>query len=205
MWNDMADYFRAFVRISDDPGDFVSAGEGLVSSMKEGEGIVKADIVDSRYFQRTGHPGGTVYFWGDDDYEQRLLELADAFEGLDVTLLEGYYFFMQYGGELAKKFKAVEKSESYDEVLKGAGRFITSSPQSALEALAAGSNPVYLEKPGVRSAWRAKMESFGIPVLETFSGNEISRKMAETFIYNDNLLRNDAASEVATYIKDKLS
>jgi len=74
MWDEMADYFRAFVRITDNPDDFVSAGEGLVSSMKEGEGILKLDIVDPRYFETSSHDGGTWYFWGDDDYEQKLLE-----------------------------------------------------------------------------------------------------------------------------------
>ena len=205
MWDEMADYFRAFVRISDDPEDFVSAGEGLISSMKEGAGILKLDIVDPRYFENSAHTGGNWYFWGDDDYEQKLLELSEAFEGLDVSLLEGYYFFMQYGDELAKRFRAVEESENYDGILKNATRFLTSSPQSALEALAAGSMPIYLEKPGSSAAWREKLSSFGIPVIENFSKEAVAEKLAETFVYDEKVLRKDAASVAAHYIKDKLS
>jgi len=205
LWEDMADYFSLFVRISDDPDDFMTEESGLVSSMKEGSGIIKADIVDPRYFEKSVHDGGMVYFWGDDDYEMQLLPFARVFEGLDVTLLEGYYFFMQYGNELSRCFNRVEESETYDETLMRAERFITSSPQSALEALAAGSNPIYLMKPGAATAWQRKMEALGIPTIGSFSKNEISQKISEAFVYNDKLLQNDAASEVAMYIKDKLS
>ncbi|WP_456451892.1 hypothetical protein [Hydrogenimonas sp.] len=196
MWEEMAGYFRAFVRISDEPEDFATKESGV---------LVSPDIVDPRYFGDFAHEGGEVYFWGDDDYDKQLLSLADAFEGTGVTLLEGYYFFMQYGDELAKKFAAVEESEAYDEALTGASRFLTSSPQSALEALAAGSRPLYVEKPGAKPFWRAKMARFGIPVVEAFSKDKISQKHSETTVYRAQLLRNDAAIEVASYIKDKLS
>jgi len=148
MWESMADYFRGVVRISDDPEDYVTKERGLVSPVASGEGILTTEIVDPRYFEAAGHGETRVYFWRDDDYDTRLLALADAFEGLDVTLLEGYYFFLQYGEELAAKFAGVAESEAYDETLMGAKRFLTSSPQSALGALAAGANPLYIEKPG---------------------------------------------------------
>lgn len=205
MWEEMADYFRGFIRFSDDPDDFVTKETAMVSSMKEGERIRKADIVDPRYFETSSHEGGSVYFWGDDDYEKRLFELADAFAGLDVALLEGYYFFVQYGAELGKKFARIEESEAYDEILKGATRFLTSSPQSALEALAAGSAPLYIKKPGISSAWSAKLSEAGVPVLESFDHNEISLKLAETPVYRNESLRKDAAEGIAGYIKDNFS
>ena len=202
MWEEMADYFRGFIRFSDDPDDFVTKETAIVSSMKEGERIRKADIVDPRYFESPGHDLGNVYFWGDDDYEKRLLDFADAFEGLDVALLEGYYFFVQYGDELGKKFARVEESEAYDDVLKGATRFLTSSPQSALEALVAGSAPIYIQKPGVSSVWREKLARFGVPFLRSFERDEISFKLAETPVYRSESLRKDAAVDIAGYIKD---
>jgi len=196
MWEDMAGYFSAFVRISDEPEDFATKESGFVHM---------PEIVDPRYFGEFAHDGGTVYFWGDDDYDKELESLADAFAGSDVTLLEGYYFFMQYGDALARKFAAVEESESYDEALTGAERFLTSSPQSALEALAAGSGPIYIEKPGAPSAWRKTMEKFAIPVVESFSKDKISQKQSDTPVYKAQMLRNDAAAAIAAYIKDKLS
>ncbi|WP_353661770.1 hypothetical protein [Hydrogenimonas sp. SS33] len=205
MWEEMADYFRRFIRVSDDPEDFMTKEDGLVASMAEGEGILTVDIVDPRYFSSTSHDGGNIYFWGDDDYEKKLLQLSDAFEGLDITLLEGYYFFFQYGDELAAKFAGVEESESYDDLLMGASRFLTSSLQSALEALAAGSSPIYLPKPGAPRAGSEKCEKLGIPVIESFQKEAIAKKLNETLIYSDESLRNDASIETALYIKDKLS
>ena len=196
MWEDMAGYFSAFVRISDEPEDFATKESGFLQM---------PDIVDPRYFGDFSHDGGTVYFWGDDDYDKELLALSDVFEGLDVTLLEGYYFFMQYGDALAGKFAAVEEAEAYDEILTGASRFLTSSPQSALEALAAGSAPLYLEKPGAPRSWRERMERYGIPVVGSFSKDEISQKRSDATIPERKMLRNDAAEAVAAYIKDKLS
>jgi len=205
MWEDMATYFHKFIRISDNPDDFAQKSEILLSSMKEIEDAPQVDVVDSRYFEdNEDHNGGIVYFWGDDDYEQKLLELSDAFEGLDVTLLEGYYFFMQYGNELSKKFKSVKESESYDETLKKADIFITSSPQSAFEALVARSNPIYLKKPGTSDVWDRKMEKFGVPIILEFNNKLIKEKISEKLITKNILLKKDALSKVSLYIKDNI-
>lgn len=205
MYRSMASYFHKFIRISDDPDDFASKDEILLSSMKEIGNAPQVDVVDPRYFEdNEDHNGGIVYFWGDDDYEQKLLELSDVFEGLDVILLEGYYFFMQYGSELSNKFKSVEESEDYDYILKRADKFITSSPQSALEALAAGSNPIYLKKSGVSDIWDRKMEEYGIPVILEFNNKLIKEKISEKLINKNILLKKDALSKVSLYIKDNI-
>jgi len=205
MWEDMASYFHKFIRISDDPNDFASKDEILLSSMKEIGDAPQVDVVDPRYFENSeDHNGGIVYFWGDDDYEQKLLELSDSFEGLDVTLLEGYYFFIQYGNELSNKFKSVEESEDYDYILKRADKFITSSPQSALEALAAGSNPIYLKKPGASDIWDSKMESYKIPVISEFNNQLIKEKLSEKLINKNKLLQKETLFKASLYIKDNI-
>ena len=206
MWEDMASYFHKFIRISDNPDDFALKNEVLLSSMKKIGDAPQVDVVDPRYFvDKEDYNGGIVYFWGDDDYEQKLLGLSDAFEGLDITLLEGYYFFLQYGSELSSKFKAMGESENYDYILMKANKFITSSPQSAFEALATGSNPIYLKKPGALDIWDAKMENYGIPVIYSFDNQIIKKKLSEILIYNKKKLRKEAVLGVALYIKDNIS
>ena len=205
MWEDMASYFHKFIRISDNPDDFAQKSEILLSSMKEIEDAPQVDVVDSRYFEdNEDHNGGIVYFWGDDDYEQKLLESSDAFKGLDVTLLEGYYFFMQYGNELSKKFKSVKESEYYDEVLKSAEIFITSSPQSAFEALAAKSYPIYIKKPGISDAWDRKMEKYGVPIILEFNNKLIKEKISKKLINKDISSKKDVLHRVSLYIKDNI-
>ena len=205
MWEDMADYFRGFVRISDDPNDFITKENGLVSPLAAGEDVLTIDIVDPRYFDRTDHDKEAVYFWGDADYEMALAELSKAFEGMDVALLEGYYFFLQYADELQRDFAEIYESEEYEEILKSAKRFLTSSPQSALEALAAGSEPIYLPKPGADDIWESHLSRFGIPVCSGFDKEEIQKSLASVKSYRDDLLRKSAAKETAAYIKDKFS
>ena len=205
MWEDMADYFRGFVRISDDPKDFITKESGLVSPLATGEGILTIDIVDPRYFESFEHGNAKIYFWGDADYEMRLESLSQAFEGMDVALLEGYYFFLRYADELRMRFVKVYESEEYEAALKSARRFLSSSPQSALEALAAGSKPLYLPKPGIDEAWQGHLKRFGIPVCSDFEGHDIAQKIDEEGEYRADLLRKSAALETAEYIKDKLS
>jgi len=150
---DMADYYGKLVRICDDSCPSGPSSRILVICGSD------AQIVDPRYFEERDHSLRNIYFWGDDDYEQELAGVCEIFEDSDTALLEGYYFFLHYSGELQGCFKTVYESESYDEVLKGAGRFITSSPQSALEALAAGSSPIFIKKGSTAEFWcdRRKM------------------------------------------------
>jgi len=111
---------------------------------------------------------------------------------------------MQYGSELSKKFKSVVESEDYDEKLKKADKFITSSPQSALEALAAGSNPIYLKKPGASDIWDSKMESYKIPVISEFNNQLIKEKLSEKLINKNELLQKETLYRVSLYIKDNI-
>jgi len=206
VWEDMSSYFYRFIRISDNPNDFISKDELLLSSMKKIEDAPQVNVVDLRYFDEDlEHNKEVIYFWGDDDYNKELLRLSDAFDGLNVTLLEGYYFFLQYKDSLSSKFKAIEESENYDQVLKRAKRFITSSPQSALEALVAGSKPIYLKRPGVSSVWEKYLQSYGIPTIDTFDYHLIKEKLSNPLSYTKKKLKKDTIMEVATFIKDNLN
>ncbi len=205
MWEDMADYFRGFVRISDDPNDFITKESGLVSPLATGEDILTIDIVDPRYFESSEHRNENIYFWGDADYEMRLETLAKAFEGTHMALLEGYYFFLRYADELQREFVKIYEAQEYEEVLKSAKRFLTSSPQSALEALAASSAPIYLPKPDADEVWESHLSRFGIPVCSGFEKEKIQKSLTQAETYRDDLLRKSAPKETAAYIKDKFS
>ncbi len=195
---DMIGYFGRLVRISDLPEGRELAGELLIASGN-------SDIVDPKYFEEREHTLGEIFFWGDDDYDRKLLECADAFADLDIALLEGYYFFMQYAQELQGKFSSLFESETYDETLKGANRFVTSSHQSALEALAAGSRPVYVKKESSPSFFVERMRSYGIPVADSFEKEAIKKALAEIPDYRTDRLDLKSASTTAATIADFLN
>ena len=203
--SDMVDYYGKLVRFSDRPGAKALDGrELLFSSISEEEGVVKCDIVAPRYFDESNHTLGNVYFWGDDDYECALARHLQAFDGLDMALLEGYYFFMQYGDELEKGFEKIYENERYDEVLKGAKRFFTSSPQSALEALAAGSKPVYIKKDSTDTLKSIKLKEYGIPVVESFDRDSISSILSKSELYRIEELDRSSSGKVASIVADFL-
>ena len=145
---------------------------------------------------------GNIYFWGDDDYEQKLLEVSDIFRNLHIALLEGYYFFMQYATGLEDRFSKIFDSESYDEVLTGAEHFVTSSPQSALEALAAGSQPVYIKRESTPDFWNDRLQKYGIPLLESFSESGLKELLEKRISYKGELLDSKKASDVARSISE---
>ncbi len=203
--SDMVDYYGKLVRFSDRPGaKALDERELLLSSVSEEEGVVKCDIVAPRYFDESDHTLGNVYFWGDDDYECALAGHLEAFDGLDLALLEGYYFFMQYGDELEKGFEKIYENERYDEVLKGAKRFLTSSPQSALEALAAGSKPIYIKKDSTDTLRNIKLKEYGIPVVESFDRDSISNVLSKSESYRMERLDRLSSGKTASIVADFL-
>ncbi|MCF6201124.1 MAG: hypothetical protein L3J42_03190 [Hydrogenimonas sp.] len=199
---DMIEYYGGLVRFSDDPQAAPIGKDIVISSISQHDDVVKVDIVDPSYFERRKKSLNRVYFWGDDDYECGLVEHLDAFKDLGVKLLEGYYFFMQYGDELEKGFDEILESENYKDVLKSSEEFLTSSPQSALEALAAGSNPIYIKKESSPRFWSEKLLSFGIPVIESFDKIGIENTLALKRDYNRGSLSKDSGDEVAEKVVD---
>ncbi len=196
--DDMADYYGKLVRISDDPHSSAASSRHLLISGSE------AEIVDPRYFEETEHSFGDVYFWGDDDYEQELSGVCDTFKESGTALLEGHYFFLRYASELQGSFETVYESESYDEVLKGARRFITSSPQSALEALAAGSSPIFVKKSSTPEFWCDRLAEHSVPVLEVFDRESLLSCIERENEYEKGSLSPQSAGNVADMIYDFL-
>ncbi len=196
--SEMADYYGKLVHISDEP-EAGSASSAILSISGS-----DSQIVDPRYFEEALHSLGEVYFWGDDDYGQELAGVRETFEGLGISLLEGYYFFLQYAGELRQSFETVYESESYDEVLKSANRFITSSPQSALEALAAGSAPIFVKKSSTAEFWCDRLAEHSIPVLEAFDRNGLIGCLERENEYKKEYLNPQGAHNAADKIYDFL-
>ncbi len=197
MWEAMASHFRAFIRFSDTPGDRPEEGGALISSVDSAENIFKTAVVDPRYFRRFEHGDEVCCFYGDADYEKRFLALSRQC-GDGMTLLEGYYFFPGYLDELSFAFAKTLESEAYDEALTRAGRFLTFSPQSALEALAAGSNPLFLYETK-DEATAKRLSAWGVPTASVHEKREIL-----TTDHTNHLLRIDAVEATARYIKDKI-
>ena len=174
MLDDMTRYFSTFIRISDDPNEQKHPGELLVSPYLEGEGVFKGVAVDNDCFEPKAKTIARTFFFGDDDYEEDLAVHRGVFDGLDLDLLEGFYWFHGYGKKLADHFKTLHDEESYTEVIASSNVLVTSSPQAALENLAGGGKPVYLQRRDYPTDFLPLFESLGIPVLNGFDHGKLA-------------------------------
>ncbi len=153
---DMKDFFFPFIRFIDAmDGD----DENAIYGGKDGFAIA------STFEEKVEKNGSTLLFFGDDDYEEDLLKLAQASELKDVDLLLGFYFFLDYEDKLAPHFKSVKEEDEYIDAIKEASLLITSSYQAALEASLAGTAVVYMQRVDYDPNYAEILENAGITVV----------------------------------------
>ena len=174
MLDDMTRYFSTFIRISDDPNDSKHPGELLVSPYLEGEGIFTGVAVDNACFEPKPKTIERAFFFGDDDYEEILAARQEVFAGLGLELLEGFYWFFGYGDKLTASFGTRHDEEAYGEVVARSKVFVTASPQAALENLAGGGKPLYLQREDYPADFVPLFETLGIPVLKGFDRDALA-------------------------------
>ena len=168
MHDDMIKYFSTFIRVTDDPEAVQRDGELLISPYLRGAGICRGVAIGDEYFETAPKPIEKSLFFGDDDYEEDLLGHVDMFAQLELDLVVGFYYFLDYEEKLAPSFKHCHEFEDYDEVLKGSRVFVTSSPQAVLECLASDGRPIYIQRPDYVRDFLPLFESLGIPVVDGF-------------------------------------
>jgi hypothetical protein len=165
MLDDMTRYFSTFIRVSDDPNDVKHPGELLISPYLEGEGIFNGVVVDDACFGVKEKTIERTLFFGDDDYEESLAGMQEAFAGLDFDLLEGFYWFLGYGEKLSGTFKTRHDEETYEEVISHSKILLSASPQAVLENLAGGGKPIYFQRPDYPDHFVKLFNTLNIPVL----------------------------------------
>lgn len=102
--------------------------------------------VDSVFEKNVEKKNNVVLFFGDDDYEKDLLNLAQQSELDEVEILLGFYYFLEMDELLAPLCKTLHENEEYIDVIKQATLLITASPQAALEGAISGAKVVYMQR-----------------------------------------------------------
>jgi hypothetical protein len=206
MLDDMTKYFSTFVRISDDPSDSRHPGEYLINPYLEGEGICNALAIDERYFRADGNEKTIehAFYFGDDDYEEDLYKNLPVFEDLDMDLLLGFYWFLDYEKKLAGVFVNQHENEDYDEVIIRSRILVTASPQAALENLAAGGRPVFLQRPDYGREFLPLLETLNIPVVDGYNKDELAGVMSNVASHRYQKLP-ETGENVTTFLKKTLA
>ena len=133
-------------------------------------------VVDEKYFGDFEKTIPLAFFFGDDDYEKDLEKLVPTLKELDPALLLGYYYFLDYEDMLNKNFKKTYEFEDYDDVITSSEVLITASPQAALECLASGGKPIYLQREDYLQDFNEVFKKLNIPTVkygEFYHINEI--------------------------------
>jgi len=171
---DMIYFFSKFIRISTFPNDYLRDGEYLINPyIANSEKGLKAIPINNIFFDKPKKSIEQLFFFGDDDYDKDLLKYSSKFDSLKSDILLGFYYFLSYEDDLKPYFQTIYETEDYDEVIKSTKNLITSSYQTALESLASGGQPIYIEREDRDDSINQFLESYGVPVLQSFEQKKI--------------------------------
>ncbi len=143
---EMIDYFGHFFRISYNPKDLPKDGEVLISPYILGENVITGILIDRRFFKKSEKSRDRLFFYGDSDYERKMLQIAPKLQDYHFDLLEGFYFFVDMSEKLTSYFASIIDSEEYIEALQSAKTMVSMNAQSALEAAATGAKVLFIQK-----------------------------------------------------------
>lgn len=204
MLDDMRKYFSTFIRISDSAEDKKEEGEFLISPYLEGDGICKVAVIDDKYFEVEKKTIPVAYFFGDDDYEKDLEKNLPFVESLNPHLQLGFYYFLDYEDMLKKRFENYHEFEEYDDVIQKSKILITASPQAALENLASGGKPIYIQRADYSTDMLKFFEKIGIPTVKSYDLSQVTSIINE--INSNNYFKMEHSSEkISNFIKESLN
>ncbi len=137
--------FKQVFRFAESPEDKSIHGEIMLRLDCQDEACISALIVDDVYFEIHEKKERTLFFLSDSDADKLILKNADFFKETNMELLLGHYFYVKYEDDLAKIFKTLHEPEEYMDLICSSTRVVTASFQTALEALVAGAEVVFIE------------------------------------------------------------
>ena len=169
-----ADRFSPLFVVTDSCDVHSRFGEIILKPFCEEEvNCIETPMIDSIYYQGSKEGGHSredriLFIFGDADYDKEILAHRDFFEGAEMDLLLGYYFFVKYEDELSKIFHTLWEPEEYADLLREGSRILTTSVQSAFEAKAAGADVAYMRKAEESDCLMKQLADYNIKIIDGF-------------------------------------
>ncbi len=160
-------------------------------------------VVDEKYFSEYEKNIKLSFFFGDDDYSKDLERHLLFLEELNPDLLLGFYFFFDYEDMLKEKFKNNHEFEDYDEVITKSEVLLTSSPQAALECLASGGKPIYIQRADYSENFISVFNDLNIPVIQNYDKKEILETINSINNHNYSKMKHKC-NKLVDFIKENL-
>lgn len=164
---------------SNEASDFMEKHMGDFCSLlyKVGKDIPSI-IIDNNLFTKVDTPKyDATLFFGDDDYDNKMLKLIENSSKQKMNLQLGHYFFLGNEDKLKPFFENLFEDEDYVETIKNSKYLLTTTLNSCLESIACENRPVLL----LRDDKEYNMELISEIGIPTINYNESLDKIAEEF------------------------
>jgi len=204
MLKDMQVYFSTFIRVNDDPQDQVYPGEYLINPYVKDERCCNALAIAPMFFKEQNKSQESIFFFGDDDYEEDLLRYTANLKEKKMQLLLGFYFFIDYEDKLKDSFTELIEPEEYEETIKSASSFVTSSPMAVLQALACESNPIYIQREDYITDFLPLFKELNIPCFDYKNMTEFDTFHKENLSHNYQKLSSNVTN-IADFLRNLLN
>ncbi|XPV68742.1 MAG: hypothetical protein ACNI25_15765 [Halarcobacter sp.] len=87
-----------------------------------------------------------LIFFGDDDYNNLLLDMCEDVKDIDIPLLWGHYFFLGNEKLLADSFNTILEEEEYINSIQSSKFLLSASLNGCIESIACGNKAVLLKR-----------------------------------------------------------
>ncbi len=172
------EYFKKVIYLNSSFDNIEFEGAEVVDIYKDGAIFRELNIDKNRE--------GTIYIFGDSDYNKIIFKNLENFKNKELDFYWGLYFFVKYEDEIGKYFNKIIESEDYYEVIGIYENIVTSSINIAIEAKANGANVYFFAIDNKLDEDRSKLlDKMGI--TETLDINAITyTNNTKSFIKNIN-------------------
>jgi hypothetical protein len=176
---------------SDEASDFMEKHmRDFCSSLYKIGSDIPKNIINTTLFTPQNNPqNNKAFFFGDDDYNNALLNLCHNSKQHDLTLLMGHYFFLGNETKLAPFFSLILEEEEYIQTIQNTKYLLSGSINACLESLYCGNSPVFYKRCDKSYLDIELIEQLDIPIISSASLDEIVKEFES--VITDYPLLND--------------
>lgn len=114
-----------------------------------------------------------AFFFGDDDYNNLLLQLCENSSQHDIPLLWGHYFFLGNERKFSAYFSSILEEEEYIKTINNTQYLLSSSINACLESVACGNQPVFYKRQDKTYCEIDLLNKLQIPIITGTTLDEI--------------------------------
>lgn len=104
-------------------------------------------IINSKYFTKSKEKSiEKLFFFGDDDYNNLLLNSLEDGKKYDISLLWGHYYFLGNEKKIEPNFTKILEEESYLEAILNSKFLLSGSLNACIESIVCQGKPVLLKR-----------------------------------------------------------